>query len=244
MKTIIYLTENRLEESIALKCREQLKKAAGNNPIISVSQKPIDLGKNICVGDIGRSWLNLYKQQLVGLKAATTKYIAIAEHDVLYTEEHFNFQPPRDDVFYYNHNCWFLQWGGNHPELNGMFSFWKNRNALSQLICDRELLIQSIEERLVLIDGGLKQMRKLGEPGCFPPEVVKAAMIATEEGNCAYLRPYLDKHLSTFKSDSFETVNPNLDIRWGGNFTGARRGKNRCYKLPYWGTFSDIIGER
>lgn len=240
MKTIIYLTENRLEESIALKCREQLKKAAGDNPIISVSQKPIDLGTNICVGDIGRSWLNLYKQQLVGLKAATTKYIAIAEHDVLYTEEHFAFDPPKDDVFYYNHNCWFVEWHGNHPEMEGMYSWWPDRYALSQLICSRDLLIQSVEERLHLIESGIQIMRKMGEPGVFNEGIVKAAKIAIED-NCAYLSPYFEDHVTKFKNEVFKTKSPNLDIRHGSNFTGPRRGKRRTYNLPPWGDFKEFM---
>lgn len=241
MKTIIYLTDSVLDESIARPCREQLKKAAGENRIISVSQKPLDLGTNVCVGEIGRSWLNIYKQQLEGLKLADTKYVAIAEHDVMYTQEHFDWTPPRDDTFYYNDNCWLVQWGGNHPEMNGMYSRWsKNRYALSQLVCDRELLISSIEERLQLIESGIEAMRKLGEPGAFNPEAVKLAKLATN-GRAGQLQGLLREHLAKFRSEAFNTVNPNLDIRHGGNFTGARRGHHRTYDLKPWGDFSKIM---
>lgn len=237
------MTENRLNEDIANLCRKQLKKVAGDNEIISVSQKPIDLGKNICVGDIGRSWLNIYKQQLVGLREAKNDIIAIAEHDVLYTEEHFNWELPDRETFYYNDNCWFVEWQGNHPEMNGMYSKWSpNRMALSQLICDRDMLIQSIEERLQLIEGGLKIMRKLGEPGAFPPEVVKAAEYATS-GKPYYLKELLDKHVTKFKAKSFNTKQPNLDIRHKSNFTGPRRGKQRCYELAPWGKFDEFIND-
>jgi len=241
-KTILYLTENRLDPKIAELCIKYLKIAAGDNPIISVSQKPIDLGINICVGAIGRNWLNIYKQQLEGLKVATTDFVAIAEHDVLYTSEHFDWKPPANDTFYYNYNCWFVEWGGHHPELNGMYSFWnRQRKALSQLICDRKLLIESIEERLVLLEGGLRILRRLGEPGAFPPEVVTAARIAVS-GDCKYLSPYLEEHLRKFKSEVFKTKNPNLDIRHDSNFTGPRRGKLRRYELSPWGEFKNIIG--
>jgi hypothetical protein len=37
---------------------------------------------------------------------------------------------------------------------------------------------------------------------------------------------------------------PNLDIRHGSNFTGPKRGKDRCYELLYWGKFDDVIGEK
>jgi hypothetical protein len=77
-RTILYLTDNTLDEKIADLCKKQLLKEAGDIPIVSVSQKPMDFGKNICVGEIGRSWMSLYKQQLEGLKANKTKYVIIA----------------------------------------------------------------------------------------------------------------------------------------------------------------------
>lgn len=236
MKTIIHISEPSLDPQIAEMCRKQLKKACGDNHIISVSQVPLDLGENICVGDIGRSWLNIYKQQLVGLKATKTEYVAIAEHDVLYTQEHFDWTPPRNDTFYYNENNWFVEW--RREEMRGMYSRWpKPRLALSQLICSRDLLIQSIEERLQLIEGGIKIMRKLGEPGAFPPKVVEAARIAVS-GKPHQMQHLLEDHLTKFKYETFKTVLPNLDIRHESNFTGARRGKNRTYELFPWGRFS------
>lgn len=238
--SIIYLTNNVLNPIIFKKAQELLLKAACDIPIISVSQEPMDLGRNICVGKIGSSWLNIYKQQLVGLKVTDTEYIAIVEHDCFYTSEHFEFTPPRDDTFYYNENRWFVQYEGNHPEYNNMYSKVNKLKALSQLICSRKLLIESIEERLYLIDSGIKMMRRLGEPGAFVPEIVKGAQIATS-GSKLYLRPFLDKHLKKFKSEFFKTDNPNIDVRHKDNFTGPRRGKNRCFSISYWGKFEELL---
>lgn len=244
MKTIIYLTDNSLDEKLATRCRELLVKEAGDTPIISVSQKPIDLGTNICVGEIGRSWMSLYKQQLAGLKAAKTKYISIAEHDCLYTSEHFKWIPPKDDVFYYNQNCWFVQWGGNHPELNGMYSnYWGDRFALSQLVCSRDLLIASIEERMYLFENGLKSIKNAGEPGVAKnTDMEKAYKLATSGVSC-HLSGLMEAHLTKFSADKFATTNPNLDIRHGTNFTGPKRGKNRTYTLPYWGEFKNVMNQ-
>lgn len=242
------MSEPSLDESIGKRCRELLVESAGPHHIISVSQVPLDLGTNICVGDIGKSWLNIYKQQLVGLRAATTKFIAIAEHDVIYSREHFDWTPPREDTFYYNTNHLLVEWHGNHPELDGMYSRWdkrcaggEERRALSQLVCSRDLLIASVEERLQLLESGLKILRKLGEPGAFPPEVVEAARIAAS-GSSQHTQSLLDHHLSTFKHDLFQTDIPNLDIRHGSNFTGPRRGRQRTFDHPYWGKFADLIG--
>ena len=122
--TILYLTDNTLDPEIASACRVVLKREARDIPIVSVSQKPIDLGKNICVGEIGRNWISLYKQILAGLEAIETEFVVIAEHDCMYSHEHLSWTPPKDDRFYYNHNHWLVQWGGNHPEMNGMYSYW------------------------------------------------------------------------------------------------------------------------
>lgn len=169
-------------------CRRKLREAAGGNRIVSVSQKPVDLGRNVCVGEIGSSWLNIYKQQLAGLEVVETEYVAIAEHDCLYTEEHFNWQPLDNTTFWYNRNCWLVEWGGNHPELNGMYSYWtRDRAALSQLVCPRGMLQQSILERVYMIEQGIRVLRRLGEPGAFPPAVVELARKATD-GSADYLK--------------------------------------------------------
>ncbi len=121
MNTIIYLTDNSLDEQIAALCKRVLLREAGDLPIVSASQKPIDLGRNVCVGEIGRSWMSLYRQILAGLEAVETVSIVIAEHDCLYTHEHLSYQIPDPDAFHYNRNHWLVQWGGNHPELTACF---------------------------------------------------------------------------------------------------------------------------
>lgn len=243
-KTIIYYTDNKLDETLAKRCREKLVEAAEGTPIISVSQKPIDLGINICVGEIGSSWLNLYKQLLAGAEAAQTEYIATAEHDCLYTNEHFKWTPHRDDVFFYNENVYLVEWGGNHPELNGMYStFWAERKALSQLVCSRRLLIESIRQRLSLLDQDIELVRKMvfaGEPGVSLLRIERAQKIA-KSGKHNHLQKLLEDYLKTEVSDVFRTQIPNLDIRHKTNFTGPKRGKNRTYNLPYWGEFKNIM---
>lgn len=241
-RTILYLADNTLDEKIADLCKKQLLKEAGDIPIVSVSQKPLDFGKNICVGEIGRSWMSLYKQQFEGLKAVKTKYVIIAEHDCLYTKEHFDFTPPTDDVFYYNSNCWFVQWGGNHPELNGMYSYWGNgRVALSQLICSRNLHLELVTNRLNLIENGVKMVMRFGDPGAkISDELAKMARRATD-GCSAYLKETFDKYIKCYRHERFKTKIPNIDIRHGSNFTGPRRGGKRRYELPYWGKFEGVI---
>ena len=63
-KTIIYYTSNQEGSLFEEKIRENILKHKGNLPIISVSQKPMGFGKNICVGDVGHSYLNEFRQIL------------------------------------------------------------------------------------------------------------------------------------------------------------------------------------
>ena len=241
MISIIYYTNNQLDEPLFSKCQEHLKGVAKDIPIISVSQKPIDLGTNICVGDIGSSWLSLYKQLLAGCEKATTKYIATAEHDCLYTKEHFDFVPPRDDTFYYNENVYFAQWKGNHPEMEGMYStYWEERRALSQLICNRELMIKAIKARLDLLETSDVKKIVYGEPGCSLINLKRAQVVA-KSGSHASLSPFLKEFIEAEKSDIFRTKIPNIDIRHKQNFTGPKRGKNRTFDLQGWGKFEDIM---
>jgi hypothetical protein len=241
MKTLIYTTDNSLPEPLATRCRELLVREAKGIPIVSVSQEPVDLGLNVCVGKIGRSWLNLYKQLMAGLEQVKTKYVGICEHDCIYSNEHLAWLPTKDDTFFYNHHFWLVQWGGNHPELEGMYSYWRNRYALSQLVCSAELLKKSLSERLALLQDGYvlaKGMHGAGEFGVKD----KIAMIRkiASSGSPEQLQKYDPGLLTEYKSESFMTKIPNLDVRHKSNFTGTKRGNRRRFELPYWGKFAEV----
>lgn len=245
--TILYLTDNTLDPEIASACRVVLKSEAGDIPIVSVSQKPIELGLNICVGEVGRNWISLYKQMLTGLNAISTEFAVIAEHDCMYTHEHLAWEPPSSDRFYYNHNHWLVQWGGNHPELNGMYSYWANRTALSQMIASVKLIKESTSEVLGLLEMGLqvkRGMRWHGEFGAANQnkDFMKAAE-AAESGYPIQLQRYLKNYVTKYIAEPFRTEIPNLDIRHGTNFTGPKRGKNRTYILPYWSAFDNVMAK-
>jgi hypothetical protein len=160
-KTIIYYTANHVSYFFANNVRIQLLKSIGNMPLISVSQKPIEFGENICVGDIGRSQFNTYKQALIGAKAAKTKYIALCEDDVLYSAEHFDCSPS-ERTFAYDDNIWNIYTWTKPP----MFSY-KGRRNLNGLICERELFIEAMEERFAKYDEKNYPKHLFGEPGKY-----------------------------------------------------------------------------
>ena len=137
--TILYYTSNMEDEGFEDRVRKTLLKNCGDLPIISISQKPIDLGTNICVGDdIGVSGYNMFRQVLIGCKEATTEFIISAEADTLYPPEYFTFRPERDDVCYRNSNLYVM------PDKRPFF-FYKKEGATHAQIIGREFYIKSLE---------------------------------------------------------------------------------------------------
>lgn len=159
--TVIYYTSNYLDDHNSYflsNTKRYLLDAIGNLPIISVSQKPTVIGencKNICIGDIGRSHLNIYKQMLIGAKAAKTSHIALAEDDIFYSYEHFHSFPYMEkypDVMLYDMNKVSLFTWTKPP----LFSFRHDRMVVNQLIAPRQRFINALEERFKRVDELLK----------------------------------------------------------------------------------------
>jgi len=171
--TVIYYTANYLEEKnpvFVKNTKRQLLKAIGNHPLISVSQKPMDFGYNVCVGDIGRSHRNIYYQILVGCKHSKTAYVAMAEDDILYSYNHFHTYTPKDNKFAYDMAKLSLFTWTKPP----MFSFRTKRMVVNQLIAPRDYLIEALEERFARVEE-LKAMgwsndkinSRWGDPGRY-----------------------------------------------------------------------------
>lgn len=216
--TVIFYTANVAPIKFAEKIRDQLWKARGELPIISVSQKPMRFGQNICVGQTGRSHLNIYRQALIGAKAAETKYIALCEDDVLYSPEHFKFRS-HARVFAYNMNVWSL-YTWDKP----IFSY-KDRRNLSGLICEKDLFIEAMEERFARWPDDSKiNIANWSEPGKY-------------EGN-------LD--VSDRETEKFYTDIPNIAFSHPTALSFQNLGKRkrlgqlRCTALEYWGNAEDI----
>lgn len=166
MKTILYYTSNRERPEFEQKIIETLLETSGGIPIVSVSQKPMDLGKNICVGDVGHSYLNLYRQVLMGAKKAQSEYVWFAESDFVYPPEYFKFEPGGEETYLYN-NIWILF----NRRVKG---FRKKNVSHGAQVARREALIKRLEEGLACMpewfDGNptpwpsRKHHRKVGLP--------------------------------------------------------------------------------
>ena len=136
--TMIYYTSNREDEVFEKKVRENLLKNSQGLPIISVSQKPISLGKNICVGDHGNSYINEYRQILTALKEVKTPYAISAEADFLYAPDYFNFKPDGENV-YRSDNVWIVFSDGGYR---------KKPYSEGAQICKVDYMIEFIENYL------------------------------------------------------------------------------------------------
>jgi ABC-type sugar transport system ATPase subunit len=91
----------------------------------------------------------LYFAQIKGLKAAEQDYLFFCEHDVLYHPSHFDFVPPRDDIYYYDNNV--VKYRISDRKVVSYDCSW-----LSMLCASRELLIKHYETRLDIIAKGKK----------------------------------------------------------------------------------------
>lgn len=149
--TLLFYTANRVEPRMMDVAMDNLK--AYGYPIISVSQKPMDLGHNICVGDIGQSAENIYKQVCIGLEHVKTPYVALVEDDCLYIPEHFEH---RSECFAYNTNRWLL-----HADSEPHTFSYRERCILCQLIAPTELLRKWFDERNKIT----VPENAIGEPG-------------------------------------------------------------------------------
>jgi len=136
-RVIIYYTDSNLETTLAEAVRKNLKTAAGPIPIISVSQKPINFGKSICVGDKPRSLKSMYEQILVGAEAAPKgSTIYLCEHDVFYHPSQFAKIPRDKRAFYFNQNRYYW-WVGEDV----FYKAGQRSRAWSQAVVSREYLL-------------------------------------------------------------------------------------------------------
>ena len=140
--TVIYYTANLIPEYFMHNVQKQILKAVGNIPIISVSQKPIDFGHNICVGNIGQSAYNIYKQILIGVREAKTDYVFMCEDDVMYPAEHFTYRPTYPSIAYDINKWCVFTW-----DKNPIYSQRSGRRTMTSMIGNRQTLLDTLEER-------------------------------------------------------------------------------------------------
>lgn len=144
MKGIIYYTDNRYLDPPIFSVVQNCILESGL-PIVSVSLKPIQFGKNIVLEGRKKGPFTMILQIITALENSVTDYVFFCEHDVLYHKSHFDFTPPRDDVYYYNTNVW--RWRYHTDTL----ITYDNPVSLSSLCCNRKLALNHFRLRKKMI---------------------------------------------------------------------------------------------
>lgn len=212
--TILYYTSNREKPEFEQKIRENLLKVCGDLPIISVSQKPIDLGKNICVGDVGISGFNMFRQILIACEAAATKFVISAEADCLYPPDYFAFIPPKDDICYRNNNIYVMA----H---NRDFFRRKYEGSTFAQIIGREYYIKILKELFKDAPEWSEEEKS------FPKERFGRRRADVFD-----------------KIDFFTTENPCLSFKSGrGMRNYSHSDRTPVHELPCWGSCKELINK-
>ena len=205
-KTIIYYTSNRELPEFEERIKNNILKVCGGLSIISVSQKPIDFGKNIVVGDVGASGFNMFRQVLIGCKEAKTPFVISAEADCLCPPDYFTFVPEKDNICYRNSNTYLL---GRRSD----YFYKKHEGGTWAQVIGRDYYIKRLEE---LFEGAPEWSV---EEKNFPKERGKGVDIFTPA-----------------QIERFETVSPCISIKSGkGMRHYSHSDKTPIYELPYWG---------
>lgn len=220
-KGLVYYSDGKPDGALLEAVRAQLHRAAPDLPSVSVTLKPMaPMGPRdtVLVKDWERGYIAMFRQILAGLEALDTEVAFLVEHDLLYHPSHFDFTPPRRDVFYYNQHTWKVD------AATGQALHYRCSQT-SGLCADRALLVAHYRARVAHVEAhGFE--RNLGfEPG-------------TNRRSRA-----LDPH----GAETWWSVLPNIDIRHGVNLTKSRwspdefRDKRTCEgwtmadEVPGWG---------
>lgn len=216
-KGCVYYTDNRLEDQIAQAVRNQIAAAGPDFDIVSVSLQPIDFGRNFVL-DAERGYLTMFRQILMGLEQSQADIVFLTEHDVIYHPSHFQFVPPRKDIFYYNENTWKVDAD------SGQAVFYYTKQT-SGCCAYRELLLEHYRKRVERVQAEGFTRRMGFEPGCHQ----------------------YPRGVDHYSAERWMSSIPNIDVRHGSNLTQSRwrkdqfRSQKSCQgwtladEVPGWG---------
>lgn len=210
-KTVLYYSSCREDPEFEKKIQLNILNNS-NLPIISVSQKPMDFGENICVGDVGLSYVNEWRQILIGAKEATTDWLVFTESDFLYPKEYFELEPDGSANIYRYDNVWIL--------FSNKDAFYRKKYSEGAQIVNREWIIRTLEESLE------------GLPEWFDGK--KVPYVNKEQRNAFHHMPYELFH-GEVPCVSFKTGD---GVR---GWTKTKKGEeNMSTELPHWGNSIEL----
>lgn len=199
-KSVIYYTDNSLSDPIVSVVREHI--LVSGLPVTSCSlNEPIDFGRNV-VFEGERGYPTMIEQIITALENSTEKYVFFCEHDVLYPEDHFEFTPPTDDIFYYNDNVWRWLYGSDTAVS------YDRLMSLSSLCANRKFVLAHYHARRA-------RMYEIGLSEFSSREPQKARIWGYEPGTKKTKRGgFSNDDYGTWRSDY-----PIIDIRHSNTFS-------------------------
>ena len=241
-KGMAYYTDSQLDPKIASKVQEQLERIGQEKgmQIVTSSLKRTNFGdKATYFPSLRRSYLTMFKQMYSALEHSESEVVFFTEHDVLYHPSHFDFVPPKKDVFYYNTNVFRLRLS------DGLAVRTDDCRQVSGLCAYRELLLGHYKERIEMVE---KKLKELGNGVEFNRFV---RTMGFEPGTHGRI-----KEFASLKSERWESKYPNIDIKHKGALTQGK-WKPESYRnkrfakgwkeiqpggeIPGWGKAKDIF---
>ena len=238
-KGLVYYSDCRADPQLLDLSRRQMRHASGDLPIVSVTLQPVDFGTNLVL-DRPRGIATMFRQILLGLEHLEADIAFLVEHDCLYHRSHFDFTPPRADVYYYNEHTWKVD------VVTGQALFYYTKQT-SGLCAHRDLLVEHYRRRLAKMAEQAAEFaargeavkhegftRRMGfEPGCHPEP----------------------RGVDNYAAARWMSPVPNIDLRHADNLTASRwsqsdfRDPQACLgwrladEVPGWGRTKGRMAE-
>jgi len=207
-RCVLYYTDNSITGSkLDILVRGQILEAIGDLPLISVSQQPMEFGRNIVSGPKPRCVRSILEQNLLGLsQIPADAYVYLVEHDCLYHPSHFDaglIKGSLKSQINYNENYYRCTEGG--------YAYHRpSRRILSQCSGLAGTLFAAFSEKLYLLNQGGR-----AAIGCLEPGRGFGCTWAT---------------IKTYQSEI-----PSVDIRHGGCFSKQQEFPVDCQTIIHWG---------
>lgn len=204
-RTIIYYSSGREDQNLEKNVQENILKYCGDIPIISVTQKPIDFGTNFCVGDVGVSGFNMFRQVHIALWHVKTEFVISTEADCLYPPDYYIQDIPSLDKCYRTSDLYVM------PDKRAFF-FHKKEGATHAQVIGRDFYLQRLDE---LFKGAPAWSV---EEKNFPRERHHKVDIFDEE------------EIEYFRSSPVVQIKTHKGMRYY-----TRSDRTPIYELPFWG---------
>lgn len=127
--------------------------------IVTITPTPTDFGDNIILErDKYPRYIDMFHRILLGLEELETDIVFFCEDDVIYNKSHFDFVPPKNDVYYYNSN-WI------QVRASDGYAVTYDARRLSNICANRELLVEHYRKRIKMCEEKGFSRRMGFEPG-------------------------------------------------------------------------------